>query len=252
MEIFQDNKINNLGNIEINQGDGVIKKENDLHVSVIKPITKKTIHCDNTKNKIKINAFYKPVELVEEIKNYVQKGDTHLVKLYEDFKNKKDKKVKMKNEYITNLKKLNILNMINNNKKKEIECVENKNNIVHFNLFNENEDVTPKIETVYIPKLEKNIEVVSHLKENVNVDYTYMVPKPVVIPIEVPILKFRDHFKIIPIRKKIIPVIKYTDNIIYVDCCVEKPYIVYENVIIPVPCDIPIEQKKYIDKVPPI
>ncbi|KNC36450.1 heat shock protein 86 family protein [Plasmodium falciparum RAJ116] len=145
-------------------------------------------------------------------------------------RNKKDKKVKMKNEYMTKLKNLHILNMINN-KKKENEC-----------------DVTPKIETVYIPKLEKNIEVVSHLKENVNVDYTYMVPKPVVIPIEVPILKFRDHFKIIPIRKKIIPVIKYTDNIIYVDCCVEKPYIVYENVIIPVPCDIPIEQKKYIDK----
>ncbi|CRG98417.1 inner membrane complex protein 1d, putative [Plasmodium relictum] len=246
MELLQDTNeiINNMMNVEINGSDNFIKQENDLHVSVIKPLTKKIIHCTDTK----INAFYKPVELVEEVNSYVKKGDEYLVNLYKDLKKlEKKKETELKNK-ITNLKKLNLRNIFNskNSNKKSPP----KKNI--FKLFKEDESIIPKIETVFVPKLEKNIEVVSNLKENINVDYTYLVPKPIVIPVEVPILKFRDHFKIVPIRKKIIPVIKYSDDIIYVDCCIEKPYIVLENVIIPVPFNIPIEENKYIHKAPPV
>ncbi|CRG98053.1 inner membrane complex protein 1d, putative [Plasmodium gallinaceum] len=246
MELIQESNknINDNENIEINGSDNFINQENELHVSVIKPITKKIIHCTNTK----INAFYKPVELVEEVNSYVKKGDEYLVNLYEDLKkleNEKEAELKNKNTNLRKIKFRNIFNSKNPNKK-------NPNKKNQFKLFKEDESIIPKIETVFVPKLEKNIEVVSNLKENINVDYTYLVPKPIVIPVEVPILKFKDHFKIVPIKKKIIPVIKYSDDIIYVDCCVEKPYIILENVIVPVPFDIPIEENKYIHKAPPI
>ncbi|EAA17029.1 hypothetical protein YYC_00828 [Plasmodium yoelii 17X] len=212
-----------------------------MHVSVIKPITKKVIHCEDTK----INAFYKPVELVEEVNTYVKKGDEYLVKLYENIKKlyKNNNESKLKSDM--GLMKYNAQYNINNSVKQDI-----KNDNVQFNLYKECNNDTPKIETLFIPKLEKNIEVVNCLKEHINVDYTYLVPKPVVIPVDVPILKFRDNYKVVPIRKKIIPRIKYTDEVIYVDCCIEKPYIVYDDIILPIPCDVPIEENKYIDNAP--
>lgn len=212
-----------------------------MHVSVIKPITKRVVHCEDTK----INAFYKPVELVEEVNTYVKKGDEYLVKLYENIKKlyKNNNESKLKSDM--GLMKYNAQYNINNSVKQDI-----KNYNVQFNLYKECNNDTPKIETLFIPKLEKNIEVVNCLKEHINVDYTYLVPKPVVIPVDVPILKFRDNYKIVPIRKKIIPRIKYTDEVIYVDCCIEKPYIVYDDIILPIPCDVPIEENKYIDNAP--
>ncbi|GAW78922.1 inner membrane complex protein 1d [Plasmodium gonderi] len=235
--------------VEINQCDDFIHQENNIHISVIKPIVKRTIHSENKK----INAFYKPVELVEEVNTYVKKGDEYLVKLYENLKKdeKRENVMGMKKKPNTTPRVEDISDQF---------CDENYTNgnevsMNHseFKLFkDEDKNTLPKFETVFVPKLNKNIEVVNCLKENINVDYTYLVPKPVVIPVEVPILKFRDHFKIIPIRKKIIPRIKYTDDVIYVDCCVEKPYIVYENIIVPTPFDIPIEERQYIDHAPPI
>ncbi|WBY59233.1 inner membrane complex protein 1d [Plasmodium yoelii yoelii] len=232
---------NDENSVEINTKNDFINQENEMHVSVIKPITKKVIHCEDTK----INAFYKPVELVEEVNTYVKKGDEYLVKLYENIKKlyKNNNESKLKSDM--GLMKYNAQYNINNSVKQDI-----KNDNVQFNLYKECNNDTPKIETLFIPKLEKNIEVVNCLKEHINVDYTYLVPKPVVIPVDVPILKFRDNYKVVPIRKKIIPRIKYTDEVIYVDCCIEKPYIVYDDIILPIPCDVPIEENKYIDNAP--
>ncbi|SCN27233.1 inner membrane complex protein 1d [Plasmodium berghei] len=233
--------INDEDSVEINTKNDFINQENEMHVSVIKPITKRVVHCEDTK----INAFYKPVELVEEVNTYVKKGDEYLVKLYENIKKlyKNNNESKLKSDM--GLMKYNAQYNINNSVKQDI-----KNYNVQFNLYKECNNDTPKIETLFIPKLEKNIEVVNCLKEHINVDYTYLVPKPVVIPVDVPILKFRDNYKIVPIRKKIIPRIKYTDEVIYVDCCIEKPYIVYDDIILPIPCDVPIEENKYIDNAP--
>ncbi|KEG03508.1 inner membrane complex protein 1d, putative [Plasmodium vinckei vinckei] len=232
---------NDEDSMGINTKNDFINQENEMHVSVIKPITKRVIHCEDTK----INAFYKPVELVEEVNTYVKKGDEYLVKLYENIKKlyKKNSESKLKSDM--GLMKYNAQYNISNSVEQDI-----KTDNVQFNLYKESNNGVPKIETLFIPKLEKNIEVVNCLKEHINVDYTYLVPKPVVIPVDVPILKFKDNYKIVPIRKKIIPRIKYTDEVIYVDCFIEKPYIVYDDIILPIPCDVPIEENKYIDNAP--
>lgn len=241
------------GYVDTNGNDVVWNQQNDLYVSVIKPITKKIIHCTETK----VNAYYKPVEMVEEVNTYVAKGDEHLVQLYKEIQEKKKKEAQLAEDKETKLKNnkslLNKFYFRQGAHKKEMH--NNKNSTAKqpiLKLFKEDESTLPQIETVYVPKFEKNVEVVTEMKENVNVDYTYMIPKPVVIPVEVPVLKYKDNFKIVPIKKKIIPVIKYTDETIYVDCLIEKPYLVVENIVIPVPCDAPIEVKKYIDKAPPI
>lgn len=236
--------------VQINQTDDFINQENDIHISVVKPIIKRTINSECEQ----INAFYKPVELVEEVNTYVKKGEEYLVKLYENLKQeeKRENEQAMKRGTNSTPTMVARLGQLYNTKYVHAEGVTTEQPTTN-NLFKgENESAGPKFETVFVPKLTKNIEIVNCLKENVNVDYTYLVPKPVVIPVEVPMLKFRDNFKIVPIRKKIIPVIRYTDEVIYVDCYVEKPYIVYENIIAPVPCDVPIEERKYIDHAPPV
>lgn len=242
------------GNSELTGGDDIIwNQQNDLHVSIIKPITKKTIHYTETK----VNAYYKPVEMVEEVNTYVAKGDEHLVELYKEMQEKKKKEAEEleKATKLVNSKSLmnkilfrNVLNKKGVNKKENDEITSTP----VFKLFNEDEKLIPRVETVFVPKFEKNVEIVSHMKENVNVDYTYMIPKPVVVPVEVPVLKYKDNFQIVPIRKKIIPVVKYTDETIYVDCFIEKPYLVVENIVIPVPCDAPIGVRKYVHKAPPL
>lgn len=235
-------------------GDDIIwNQQNDLHVSIIKPITKKTIHCTETK----LNAYYKPVEMVEEVNTYVAKGDESLLELYKEMQEKKKKETEEleKATKLVNSKslmsKISLRNVLNKSGVYKKENDENAPTPV-FKLFNEDEKLIPKVETVFVPRFEKNVELVTHLKENVNVDYTYMVPKPVVVPVEVPVLKYKDNFQIVPIRKKIIPVVKYTDETIYVDCFIEKPYLVVENIVIPVPCDAPIGVKKYLHKAPPL
>ncbi|GAB64424.1 cloroquine resistance associated protein O2 [Plasmodium cynomolgi strain B] len=235
--------------VEINQTDDFINQENDIHISVVKPITKRTIYSECEQ----INAFYKPVELVEEVNTYVKKGEEYLVKLYENLKHeqKRENEEAMKRGTNSTPTMGPRLGQLYNTKYTNEKGGTTEQPTT--NLFkDESEYAGPKFETVFVPKLNKNIEIVNCLKENVNVDYTYLVPKPVVIPVQVPMLKFRDNFKIVPIRKKIIPVIRYTDEVVYVDCCVEKPYIVYENIIAPVPCDVPIEERKYIDHAPPV
>lgn len=241
---------NPYSNTGTDEGNVIWNQHSDLHVSIIKPITKKVIHYTEPKT----NAYYKPVEMVEEVNTYVPKGDEHLIQLYKDMQEKKKETelIKEKETKIFNnkslLNKLNFRHMLNKNETNK------KTNVKEpiLNLFKEDDNLIPKIETVFVPKFEKNVEIVSQMTENVNVDYTYMIPKPVVIPVEVPVLKYKDNFKIVPIKKKIIPVVKYTDETIYVDCFIEKPYLVVENIVIPVSCDAPIEVKKYLHKAPPV
>lgn len=238
-------------NIEIRENDVSFKKQNDLHVSVITPLTKRIVHCTETK----VKAFYKPVDLVENVNIYVAEGDKKLVEMYKEMKEKKLVESKKKDTLLRMARSKNMRatngrlffhksNNVYNKKDKVSATLNNRMRTYGHGI--------PEIDTVFVPKFEKNVEIVSHMNEHVNVDFTYMIPKPVVIPVEVPVLKFKDHYQIIPVRKTVFPVIKYSDEVIYVDCYVEKPYLVLENVVVPVPCDVPIKQNKYIDKVPPI
>ncbi|EUD65726.1 hypothetical protein C922_03974 [Plasmodium inui San Antonio 1] len=107
---------------------------------------------------------------------------------------------------------------------------------------------TPRIEQVFKPKIVKNIEVQKHVPISVDVPVPYMVPKPVVVNVEVPVLKFRDTFVPVPVRRKIIPKIKWISDVYQVDCIKEKPYLKIQDVIKPIPCDVQIKYRKYMEK----
>ncbi|CRG95268.1 inner membrane complex protein 1a, putative [Plasmodium gallinaceum] len=106
----------------------------------------------------------------------------------------------------------------------------------------------PSIEQVFRPKIVKNIEVQKHVPISVDVPVPYMVPKPVVVNIEIPVLKFRDTFVPIPVRRKIIPKIRWISDIYQVVCIKEKPYLKIQDVIKPIPCDVDIKYRECMEK----
>ncbi|CAD2085995.1 inner membrane complex protein 1a, putative [Plasmodium vinckei brucechwatti] len=107
---------------------------------------------------------------------------------------------------------------------------------------------TPRIEQVFKPKIVKNIEVQKHVPISVDVPIPYMVPKPIVVNVDVPVLKFRDTFVPVPVRRKIIPKIKWISDVYQVDCIKERPYLKIQDIIKPVPCDIEIKHKKFMER----
>ncbi|CRG99887.1 inner membrane complex protein 1a, putative [Plasmodium relictum] len=106
----------------------------------------------------------------------------------------------------------------------------------------------PRIEQVFKPKIVKNIEVQKHVPISVDVPVPYMVPKPVVVNVEVPVLKFRDTFVPIPVRRKIIPKIKWISDVYQVECIKEKPYLKIQDVIKPIPCGVDIKYREFMEK----
>ncbi|SBT79437.1 inner membrane complex protein 1a, putative [Plasmodium malariae] len=119
-----------------------------------------------------------------------------------------------------------------------MQLQEKNNSILH----------TPRIEQVFKPKIVKNIEVQKHVPISVDVPVPYMVPKPVVVNVEVPVLKFRDTFVPVPVRRKIIPKIKWISDVYQVDCIKERPYLKIQDIIKPIPCDVDIKYWKYMEK----
>ncbi|SCL98566.1 inner membrane complex protein 1a, putative [Plasmodium chabaudi chabaudi] len=107
---------------------------------------------------------------------------------------------------------------------------------------------TPRIEQVFKPKIVKNIEVQKHVPISVDVPIPYMVPKPIVVNVDVPVLKFRDTFVPVPVRRKIIPKIKWISDVYQVDCIKERPYLKIQDIIKPVPCDIEIKHTKFMER----
>lgn len=57
------------------------------------------------------------------------------------------------------------------------------------------------------------------------------------IPIEVPVMKFRDQFVPVPIRRHITPRLSFTGDVYDVPCVRERPILVVEDVLKPVPVD---------------
>ncbi|CXH99437.1 inner membrane complex protein 1a [Plasmodium berghei] len=140
---------------------------------------------------------------------------------------------------------------INSNRHSKLDVVDN----IEMMKINENLNSilpTPRIEQVFKPKIVKNIEVQKHVPISVDVPIPYMVPKPIVVNVDVPVLKFRDTFVPVPVRRKIIPKIKWISDIYQVDCIKERPYLKIQDIIKPVPCDIEIKYKKFMEKACPI
>ncbi|PFH38636.1 alveolin domain containing intermediate filament IMC1 [Besnoitia besnoiti] len=110
----------------------------------------------------------------------------------------------------------------------------------------------PKVEQVFKPKVIKQVEIQKHVPISVDVPVPYMVPKPVVVSVQVPVLKFRDHFVPVPVRRRVVPRIRWTNEVYEVECIKEKPFLQVQDVIKPVPCDVEIRIHEYVEKAAPI
>lgn len=111
---------------------------------------------------------------------------------------------------------------------------------------------SPSIEQVFKPRVVKTVEIQKEVPVSVNVPVPYMVPKPLVVPIQVPVLKFRDHFIPVPVRRRVIPRIRWTNEVFEVECIKEKPFLQIQDVIKPVPCDVTINVHEFVEKAQPI
>ncbi|CBZ53391.1 hypothetical protein NCLIV_031780 [Neospora caninum Liverpool] len=110
----------------------------------------------------------------------------------------------------------------------------------------------PKVEQVFKPKVIKQVEIQKHVPISVDVPVPYMVPKPVVVSVQVPVLKFRDHFVPVPVRRRVVPRIRWTNEVYEVECIKEKPFLQVQDVIKPVPCDVEIRVHEFVDRAAPI
>lgn len=110
----------------------------------------------------------------------------------------------------------------------------------------------PRLEQVFKPKVVKTVEIQKHVPVSVDVPVPYMVPKPIVVPVQVPVLKFRDHFVPVPVRRRVVPRIRWTNEVYEVECIKEKPYLQVQDIIKPVPCDVEIKVHEFVEKAQPI
>ncbi|SBS84002.1 inner membrane complex protein 1b, putative (IMC1b) [Plasmodium ovale curtisi] len=100
-------------------------------------------------------------------------------------------------------------------------------------------------ENVFVPKVEKVVEVKKKIDIPINLPVPYIVPKPKIIDVDVPVFKFNDKYIPVPVRQKIIPKVTWSDKVYQVDCVIEKPYLVYHDIIKFVPCDSKIMVREY-------
>eukprot|EP00915_Cephaloidophora_sp_WS-2016_P003158 GHVH01004250.1.p1 GENE.GHVH01004250.1~~GHVH01004250.1.p1 ORF type:complete len:537 (-),score=98.69 GHVH01004250.1:9-1619(-) len=95
-------------------------------------------------------------------------------------------------------------------------------------------------------------ETVHGNEPEVTIPVPYLVPKVVNIEIDTPIMKFKDHFVPVPIRRHVIPRIKFTDEVFEVDCIHEKPILVVQDYQKPVPVNVKIGVRERDIEVVPI
>lgn len=115
--------------------------------------------------------------------------------------------------------------------------------------------ITPRpelYEQVIVPKVVRTVEVRKDVPVKVDVPVPFMVPKPVQIPVDVPMLKFRDHFVPVPVRRHVKPRVIFTEETYEVECIYEKPVLVIEDYVKPVPVDVQIKLKEKDITVTPI
>lgn len=103
----------------------------------------------------------------------------------------------------------------------------------------------PTIEQTFVPKVENVVEIKKKIDIPIDFPVPYIVPKPNIIDVNVPVFKFNNKYVPVPIRKKIIPKIKWSDKKYVVDCVIEKPYLVYHDIIKIIPTDSKIVVKEY-------
>jgi len=102
---------------------------------------------------------------------------------------------------------------------------------LHVDLKAEHQD------TIYVPKIMGIEEVSQDVNLKVKVPTPHVVPSPVIVEVEVPILKFRNNYVCIPVRKRVIPRFVKSKHSYRVAVERQIPYLVIQDIIKPVPVD---------------
>merc|ERR1712113_1089703 len=80
-------------------------------------------------------------------------------------------------------------------------------------------------------------EICQDLKLMVKVPTPHVVPSPVIVEVEVPIITFRNNYVCIPVRKRVIPRFVNSGEAFKVKVERQVPYLVIQDIIKPVPVD---------------
>ncbi|CAD2092246.1 inner membrane complex protein 1b, putative [Plasmodium vinckei lentum] len=250
-----------------------VTKYNIIKKPVIKNIVEeKKVDVLHVQEKIS----FRDQEVVEEVYNYVDE-DGNQIKDSQDImamdyilsnENESNRKIEYPvcpslnccnntSAYVENSN--NICNMVRNNKNENANIIgisrgETLPYDVNINMLPPLlEPFGPQIKTednkvfenVFVPKVEKVVEVQKKIDIPINLPVPYIVPKPKIIDVDIPVFKFNDKYVPVPVRQKIIPKITWSDKVYKVDCVIEKPYLVYHDIIKFVPTDTKINVREY-------
>ncbi|CRG96469.1 inner membrane complex protein 1b, putative [Plasmodium gallinaceum] len=208
-----------------------ITKYNIIEKPVVKNIiTEKKVDVLKVQEKIS----FKDQEIVEEVYHYFDKDknkfineDGNTMENYDSLKDK-DMQINFENPKHQYVDDNNILPPLLTPFGPQVKLTENKT-----------------VENVFVPKVEKVVEIKKKIDIPINLPVPYIVPKPKIIDVDVPVFKFNDKYVPVPVRKRIIPKVTWSDKVYKVDCLVEKPYLVYHNIIKIVPTNSTIKVREY-------
>lgn len=80
----------------------------------------------------------------------------------------------------------------------------------------------------------------------------FMAPKPICIPIEVPVIEFKDDFVCVPITREVTPKLTFTGEVHTVECTRQNPVMIMRDHLKPVPVDTKIRISEKDVRVRPI
>jgi len=90
-------------------------------------------------------------------------------------------------------------------------------------------------------KVEPDIVETGDEQAEVSIPVPYLVPKVNKVEVEVPVIKFVDHFVPVPVRRHVIPQITFSEDIYQVEVIHEKPVLVVQDFNQPVAVDAKIK-----------
>ncbi|EZG65910.1 putative membrane skeletal protein [Gregarina niphandrodes] len=108
------------------------------------------------------------------------------------------------------------------------------------------------LEGVVLPKQRKFQPPDAPAPVTIDIPVPFMVPKPLCISIDVPMIRFRDHFVPVPVRRHVTPKLSFNENSYDVPCVREKPVLIVKDQMKPVPVDVHIRVQEKDIQVDPI
>ncbi|GAW81181.1 inner membrane complex protein 1b [Plasmodium gonderi] len=230
-----------------------VTKYNIIEKPVIKKIvTEKKVDVLHVQEKIS----FKDQEIVEEVYHYIDKDNNRFVIDQGSISHKEifPREWKTQSEYdptaLYTYKSSESYDNMNNHTDCKSSGKSGRDDMLHPPLlepFGPQVNITENkiFENVFIPKVEKVVEIKKKIDIPINLPVPYIVPKPKIVDVDIPIFKFNDKYVPVPVRQRIIPKVRWTSKVYKVDCVIEKPYLVYHDIIKIVPTDTKIAVREY-------